>query len=173
MLIVFLRGLSHPVAPVATAAILFSLNSEMRLEREDCRRYGWILTGFARNIYQAILMMDVESFPNRVVELKTTIETSRHRLVSRYCDPASGVVLSLSEKKERQLPAELAAHLRRHPHDEPDQVDLVLQTETRQLRPVISFLRKYVQVVDGEMPIETVTERIETIINSEIPIKLM
>ncbi|XP_037086008.1 LOW QUALITY PROTEIN: adenylate kinase 8-like [Pollicipes pollicipes] len=138
-----------------------------RLLADDCRRRGWVLVGYPRTSFQAELLADSDTFPNRTVLLDVPKDECVSRLSSRRFEPASGQVVTLTDGL--CLPQEVAARLRRHPRDEPRRLAVDADARVAELRAVVALLEQHVQTVDGTRGEAEVAEAIEKITVFQTP----
>ena len=132
-----------------------------RLSEDDCRAQGWVLHGFPRDSAQAEHLSESDIFPNRVILLDVPAEVAVARLSSRRYEPASGLVVTLSD--ELHLPAEVNRRLRRHPDDDPRRVTVTVARRAAELQGALALLEQDVQEVDGTMTQLEVAEAVEKI----------
>uniref|UniRef100_A0A8C5S1I2 Nucleoside-diphosphate kinase n=1 Tax=Laticauda laticaudata TaxID=8630 RepID=A0A8C5S1I2_LATLA len=102
-----------------------------RLEQTDCRTYGWVLHGFPRDVDQALLFRQMGVEPNRVFFLNLPTEVGLQRLCQRATDPATGERYHTMYKPP--VEEEVHQRLRRHPKDDPLQVERKMDIYSHQL----------------------------------------
>ena len=132
-----------------------------RLSSDDCRQRGWVLHGFPRDSAQAEYLAETDIFPNRVVHLNVPEEVAVARLTSRRYEPASGLVVTLTD--DLRLPAEVSHRLKRHPDDDPRRVTTTVERRRAELRGALALMEQDVQEVDGTMTQAEVAEAVEKI----------
>ncbi|KAF0308572.1 Adenylate kinase 8 [Amphibalanus amphitrite] len=132
-----------------------------RLSEDDCRSQGWVLHGFPRDSAQAEHLSESDVFPNRVIYLNVPEEVAVARLTSRRYEPASGLVVTLTE--DLHLPVEVRHRLRRHPDDDPRRVGVTVARRQAELQGALALLEQDVQEVDGTMTQLEIAEVVEKI----------
>ncbi|XP_070610722.1 adenylate kinase 8-like [Erythrolamprus reginae] len=138
-----------------------------RLGQADCLAYGWVLHGFPRDVDQALLFRRIGVEPNRIFFLNLPTEVGLQRLCQRATDPATGERYHTTYKP----PVEEAVHqrLRRHPRDDPLQVERKTEIYTRHLADLEEHYENSICLNADQDPY-TVFEYIESCLVKPLPV---
>ncbi|KAM3832228.1 adenylate kinase 8-like [Vipera latastei] len=138
-----------------------------RLEQDDCHTYGWVLHGFPRDVDQALLFRQIGVEPNRVFFLNLPTEVGLQRLCQRATDPATGERYHTIYKP----PVEKEVHqrLRRHPKDDPVQVERKTDIYSQQLADLEEHYEDSICLNADQDPY-TVFEYIESCLVKPLPV---
>lgn len=108
----------------------------VRLRQEDCRRQGWVLSGFPNTVELAgLLASDEKLAPVRTVVLKASEEICMSRLRHIFVDSVTGEIWTT-------LPvnAELRKRMQRRPEDNPAKVSVAHSEHQANIQGVIKAL---------------------------------
>jgi adenylate kinase len=123
---------------------------------------GFILDGFPRNLDQA-KELDKEIQIDKVIEIFISDQEAKTRLTSRLNCPDCGAVfnkITNPPKKENTCDICNAQLFSRTDDSEEEAIDKRLQTYQEQTKPILEHYKNNLIKINGEQPIEKVTQDI-------------
>jgi len=139
---------------------------------------GFILDGFPRTVRQAERLDEVLKIKNKIINWTVVIDVSDDRLIDRISGRFMCANCGESYHDSFKLPqvngiCDRCGHasFKRRSDDTPEKVRMRLVDYHRETKPLIDYYRTRgkLRVIDGELPISTVSHHIEEIMAAHKP----
>ena len=150
-----------------------------RLRQADCQR-GYVLDGFPRTVGQAQWLdeyLEAATFGGRqlapvVISIEVSYNQLMQRLTGRRSCPVDGRIYNIyfQPPQKEGLCDSCGAPLVQRKDDKEEIISERLKSYERQTLPLIEYYRRQgrLRVVDGELPVERVTEETLAIVEGSV-----